>query len=93
MYEWDDEKAAANLDKHGVSFQEAASAAEDAPLFLGEDNRRDYGERRFLSIGISRMDRIVTWVWTRRNGKTRLISARLASRRERQIYAQANDAG
>ncbi len=91
MFEWDDEKATANFEKHGVSFEEAATAFEYAPMSHRVDDRRNYGELRFVSIGFSAGRRFVTIVWTERGDAKRNISARPASKEEREIYAQDNN--
>jgi uncharacterized protein len=82
--EWDPAKAAANLRKHGVRFAEAVLALEDAHAVTVED--REHDERRFVTIGADSKDRIVVVVWTERGGRLRVISARKATRVERQQY-------
>ncbi|UJW73362.1 BrnT family toxin [Rhizobium sp. SL42] len=83
-FEWDAAKNEINKIKHGISFEEACLIFRGEVL-SGVDNRRDYGEPRILSIGA--IDRIVVVVvHTDRMGATRIISARLANRRERQKY-------
>jgi uncharacterized DUF497 family protein len=91
LYEWDLEKAATNLEKHGVTFEEAASAFEYAPMTDRLDDRRDHGEMRIISIGFSAERRFLTIVWTDRDGVRRIISARPASTEERKVYAQDHD--
>ncbi|MGO8798861.1 MAG: BrnT family toxin [Roseiarcus sp.] len=84
-FEWDEDKAAANLTKHGVSFLTAAE------LFANEriekiDDREAYGELRFIALGRVDLDvyRIVyTW---RDETLVRIISAQKASRHERELY-------
>ncbi|MEM1104925.1 MAG: BrnT family toxin [Pseudomonadota bacterium] len=88
MFEWDAEKAAINFEKHGVGFEEASTAFEYAPITQRADDRRDYGEKRFISIGFSASRRFLTIVWTERGDNKRIISARPASREERETYAQ-----
>ena len=83
-YEWDKEKSDASLEKHGLSF-------EDAPLvFRGkcvsfEDNRFDYGEIRYITLGKLK-GRVVLIVHTPRPNKIRIISMRKANNREQKIY-------
>lgn len=92
MFEWDPLKAAGNLAKHGVSFEEAATVFGD-PLGLDwEDLAHSQHEQRFKRIGKSVLGRILMIVYTvRRNehGKEtlRIIGARQASKKERQAYA------
>jgi len=89
LFEWDPEKARRNLAKHGVAFEEAATAFGD-PLSLttfDPDHSRD--EHRFLLLGATHLGRLVVVSHTHRGGKIRLISARLAGRRERRTYASS----
>lgn len=82
-FEWDAAKAAANKRKHGVSFEEAATAFLDplARIFDDPDDAR--GEHRFLLTGMSAKNRLVLVVHVERGDRLRIISARLATRRER----------
>ncbi len=84
-FEWDEAKNQANIAKHGIAFAEAARIFED--LVLTEpDRRRHYGEERHLSIGRMAPNVSIVVAHTQRNRRVRLISARPASRRERQKY-------
>jgi hypothetical protein len=83
--ERDAEKNHANRAKHGISLEEA-SAIFDGPLFTAPDDREDYGEERFISIGHLGGLTVVVAVHTNRNGRIRLISARKANRKETQAY-------
>ncbi len=83
-FEWDEAKNLANIRKHGISFVLAKRIFEGAVLSR-LDRRREYGEERYLSIGQVEQALIVV-AHTRREGRTRLISARPASRKERQAY-------
>lgn len=91
MFSWDIRKAILNFEKHGVSFEEAATAFDD-PLGLDvEDVEHSYAETRRLRLASSESGRLLLVVYTNRlfeNGKetTRIISARRASRRERKGY-------
>jgi uncharacterized protein len=84
--EWDDSKADANLRKHGVSFEEAASALLD-PLALTQEDDAAVGEERWVLIGLSNIFRLLTVVYTLRADCVRLISARKATRKEASFYA------
>lgn len=89
-FEWDPDKAEENLRKHGVSFAEAATAFLD-PLSLTVPDERDWGaELRFVLIGRSHRQRTLVVAHTERGGNIRLISARLATPRERRSYEQGN---
>jgi uncharacterized DUF497 family protein len=85
MFEWDERKSASNLLKHGISFEEARLIFE-GPVVSWMDDRQDYGETRTISIGLIYQVVAVAVVHTDRQGKTRLISARLANRQERKFY-------
>ncbi len=84
-FEWDDRKNGANIRKHGVSF-EIARRVFERPHLTRLDLRRDYGEDRYVSIGEVDGVAVVVVAHTRREGRIRLISARPASRRERQAW-------
>jgi uncharacterized DUF497 family protein len=84
-FEWDDEKAAANLKKHGVSFEEATTAVADpGALFVADHSS---SEDRFQVLGLSTQDRVLLVVTVDRNDRERIISARRATDREREHYA------
>jgi uncharacterized DUF497 family protein len=84
-FEWDEAKNRANIRKHGIAF-EMAQLIFKSTFFTTLDFRHTYGEDRFISIG--KIDDIVVLVvvHTDRNERTRIISARPASRKERQAY-------
>lgn len=87
-FEWDPKKAEANLSKHGVSFREAVTAFGD-PLSLNmSDPDHSEGEERFIVLGISERYRLLVVSYTERPPKTRIISARLATRDERKHYEE-----
>lgn len=86
-FEWDEAKNRANTIKHGIDF-ETAQRIFDGPVLTRRDRRRDYGEERHVSIG--RVDAAVIVVaHTVRSERTRLISARSASRRERRAWHES----
>jgi uncharacterized DUF497 family protein len=74
-FEWDDGKALENYAKHGVSFQAATRIFNDPFAIERVDDREDYGEERFAITGIVD-NRVLVVIYTLRNGKIRLISAR-----------------
>jgi uncharacterized DUF497 family protein len=86
LYTYDFAKAAANLAKHKVSFTEAEYFDWTTALVV-EDDRFDYGERRYVSIGLIR-GRVHVMVFIRRGATVRLISLRKANRREVKRYEQ-----
>jgi uncharacterized DUF497 family protein len=85
-FEWDEEKSVANRKKHGVSFHEAATVFSDPLAITFPDPDHSIGEHRFLTFGLSMMNRLLVVAHTERHGKTRIISARQATRHERTIY-------
>ena len=84
-FEWHEEKADANLAKHGISFPDAADVFEDSSRLEWFDDREDYGEDRFVTIGVVR-GRVIVVAYTMRGTHRRLIMARRATRREREEY-------
>ena len=87
-FEIDPAKAARNLKKHRVSFEEAASVFGDPMAYTFADPDHSIAEERWLMFGQSRMARVLAIVYTHRRGKYRIISARLATRHERKIYEE-----
>ena len=86
--EWDAPKAAANLRKHGVSFEEASSVF-FAPLSAtGDDPDHSPSERRFVTLGISFSGRLLVVAYAEREDAIRIISARKATRSERKLYEE-----
>jgi uncharacterized DUF497 family protein len=85
-FEWDDAKAAANLRKHRVSFDEAAEVFYDPNAFDDYDSEHSEEEARFFIIGVSNR-RLLYVVYVEREGDViRIISARRADKIERKIY-------
>jgi len=85
LFEWDDAKNERNIQQHGIDFLDV-SALFDGPMLTELDDRMEYGEDRWVSIGmLTTLTAVV--VWTERDGDTiRLISARKANKYERQRY-------
>ena len=83
-FEWDDAKNERNIQQHGIDFLDVP-ALFDGPMLTELDDRMEYGEDRWVSIGmLSTLAAVV--VWTERDGDTiRLISARKANKYERQV--------
>ncbi len=84
-FEWDEEKAAANLTKHRVAFEDAARIFYDLNRIDRHDGREDYGEDRFLTIGLFATVELAV-LYTLRDDTIRLISARKAERHEQLEY-------
>jgi uncharacterized protein len=85
-FEWDDDKAKRNLKKHGVSFEEAATIFNDPRIATISDPDHSEDEERFVSLGMSFIQRLLSVIHTERNERTRLISARKATKTERKTY-------
>lgn len=84
LFEWDDEKAALNWQKHRIKFEDAAQVfADENRLDYRDDDHSDY-EERYITIG--KIDKILFVVYTERGIATRLISARKADAEERRDY-------
>lgn len=83
--EYDPAKAAANLKKHGVSFADAEGVLFD-PLAVTVEDTSAVGEQRFATVGLGSAGEILVVVYTEREGRYRIISARRATPRERKTY-------
>jgi uncharacterized protein len=88
-FEWDEAKATENYAKHGVSFELATKVFKDPFAIERLDDREDYGEDRFILIGTAE-GTVLTVVYTERNSRIRLISARQATKREQDDYFTEN---
>jgi uncharacterized DUF497 family protein len=86
-FEWDEKKAKANLEKHGIAFEEAAEAFFDP--FHQEGDASIEGEERQFILGYSLAQRLLLVVRVERRERTRIISARLATRQERKLYEES----
>jgi hypothetical protein len=84
-YQWDPHKAAINIQKHGVDFADAVGVFEDEAALWQED-QGDYGEERFVALGMGFLGRILVVVYTFRGKDIRLISARKATENEGRTY-------
>jgi uncharacterized protein len=87
-FEWDESKATANLKKHGVSFEEAKTVFSNELAIILDDEAHSIGERREIMIGHSRNNSLLLISFTERPNAIRIISARLATRKEREDYEQ-----
>lgn len=85
-FEWDEGKANRNIEKHGVSFEEAATVFGDPLSLTIEDPAHSQDEQRFITMGDSINHRLLVVVHTDRENVIRIISAREATRRERRDY-------
>ena len=89
-FEWDDRKAAANLARHGVSFEDARLAFDDRSAIEREDRRSSYGEARYILLGMVR-GRLLAVSYTMRGERIRIISARVAEPFERRRYHESRN--
>ena len=87
-FEWDKKKAVSNLRKHGVSFEEASTALRDSFSATAHDPDHSEDEDRFVTLGISSIGRLLAVAHTERGNNIRIISARLATKSEGQIYEE-----
>lgn len=87
IFEWDKEKAASNLEKHDVTFEEASTVFKDALSLTIGNPLHSFDEERFITVGESSEREILVVVHTQRDTKIRIISAREATRKERRDYA------
>ncbi|MBL7180944.1 MAG: BrnT family toxin [Pseudomonadota bacterium] len=86
IFEWDLKKAKTNLEKHGVSFEEASTAFKDPLSLTIDDPLHSSDEKRLVLIGISYNNSMLVVVHTERGDHIRIISARKATKKERIEY-------
>jgi uncharacterized protein len=84
VFTWDETKRKSNLSKHGIDFRDAA-AIFDGPLVTVEDMREDYGEPRYVALGLLE-GVVVSLVYAERNDQVRLISIRKALKHETRFF-------
>ncbi|WP_413175629.1 BrnT family toxin [Anabaena azotica] len=88
-FEWDENKAQINLDKHGVSFEESKSVFYDPFALIFDDLAHSFGEKREIIIGYSNQHHLLLVCFTeRKSNLIRIFSSRLATKKERQDYEQ-----
>jgi uncharacterized protein len=86
--EWDPKKAKSNLRKHGVSFEEAATALGDPMAATGTDPDHSISEERYVTFGLSQKGRLVVVSHTERGETIRITNARKATKGERELYEE-----
>ena len=89
IFEFDPAKAATNLKKHGVPFDEAATVFDDPLSSTLPDDQHSDDEDRFITVGLSASHRLLFIVYTETDSRIRLIGARLATAAEREQYEEA----
>lgn len=89
QFDWDNKKAATNLTKHGVSFEEAQTVFDD-PFYVDfYDPNHSVAEERYIIVGVSQQKRLLVVAYTERHNTVRLISAREATRKEQADYEES----
>ena len=88
---WDPEKAMANVRKHGVSFEEATTVFGDPLAMNMPDPDHSTDEERFVLLGSSHRFRLLVVTYAERGRRTRIISAREATRKERREYEEGKN--
>jgi uncharacterized DUF497 family protein len=88
LFEWDPRKARQNIRKHRVSFEEAQTAVLDAYSKTTMDPDHSLMENRFITFGVSVRRRLLVVSYTHRADSIRIISARTATKREREFYEE-----
>ena len=88
LFDWDKEKAKNNLRRHKISFQEAATIFYDPFVATRSDPDHSQEEERYISIGVSVKNQLLVVTHTERGRRTRIISGRHATARERRTYEE-----
>ncbi len=88
QFEWDENKATINYQKHGISFDEAKTVFNDPFSITIADPEHSLNEDRYIDIGISARGQLLVVVYTERKYTIRIISCRQATARERRTYGQ-----
>ena len=87
-FEWDEQKAASNVEEHGVSFREATTIFADPLSITILDPDHSQSEMRFIDIGLSHRGRLLVVSYTERGDHIRVITARLPTRHEQRQYEE-----
>lgn len=87
-FEWDSKKATENIQKHGVTFQEAATVFGDPLAITFNDPDHSKSEDRYITFGLSLQKRLIVVSHAERGNRIRIISSRLMDRKERKIYEE-----
>ena len=88
IFEWDAKKAESNANKHGITFEEASTVFGDPLALLRPDPDHSIAEQRYILLGSSNQQRLLVVAFAERARRTRLISARQATRSERRRYEE-----
>lgn len=87
-FEWDPKKATANLVKHKVSFEDAATVFGDPLALIVADPRHSFQEERFVLLGLSESQRLLAVMYVDRGAVIRIVSARRVTRHEQRSYEE-----
>jgi uncharacterized DUF497 family protein len=87
-FEWDADKANRNVEKHRVSFEEAATVFDDPMFITFIDDEHSIDEERYITIGLSSRGRLLVLAHADRKDRVRIICARRATKKEEQFYAE-----
>ena len=87
-FEWDTNKVTVNLSRHSISFDEAKTVFQDPFYIVFDDPDHSFEENRCIAIGQSGQNRLLFISYTERENAVRLISARRATRSERELYEE-----
>ena len=90
-FEWDEEKAKANLKKHRVGFDEATTVFTDPFSMTIHDPEHSADEQRYIDIGSSDKGRVLLVVYAERGSTIRIVSCRKATSSERKLYEEGHD--
>lgn len=91
QFDWDRQKAERNATKHGVTFQEAATAFADPLSITFPDPDHSLDEERFITVGMSETGKVLIVAHTDRGERIRIISARRTTRGEREFYEEGKE--
>ncbi len=89
QFEWNPQKAKANLQKHQIDFEEASTIFDDPQFITFLDEEHSADEERYITIGLSNKNRLLMVAHTERSDKIRIISARKATKNEEKFYQEA----
>jgi uncharacterized DUF497 family protein len=92
-FDWDPAKAANNLEKHNIDFEDAIAVFDDPQAFTVDVTKPEHGEDRFLRVGMMDDGRLTAIVYTYRGGKCRIISVRRARKNEQRKYSNRSTLG
>jgi len=88
IFEWDEEKAKDNIQKHKISFEEAKTVFNDPFLLTFPDNEHSDNEQRYINIGTSIKGKVMILIHNERGDNIRIISCRKATKNERRTYEE-----